>query len=158
VILPNNTNYTVPVGKNFYIQSGTSMVIVDGDTLRNFQGVGGTESKTFLGTSENNIVSSIYGSLIGFLVDKTVDWKTIDLDLTSFTVPANKQFVIVNSMSYSYVNAIPVCQPLVNGNQLVYLTSLTNVILDEGDIISTTGCTSTNPEARYVINGYLKDK
>ncbi|MFT3908542.1 MAG: hypothetical protein QM737_03905 [Ferruginibacter sp.] len=157
VYIPDSTNYTVPVEKNLYLPNAQGGITIDGDTLMAFVSGSGAESKTMVGVSENSVVWIRAWSRVGFLVDKKVDWKTINLVNSSFTVPANKQFVVINTTSYGYSNPTPqTCEVIFNGISNPFATPLlTNTIIDEGMTISTTGCTGN---LVIVINGYLKDK
>ncbi|MFT3908546.1 MAG: hypothetical protein QM737_03925 [Ferruginibacter sp.] len=161
VIIPDSTNYTVPPGKNLYIPTPMNGVKIDGAMLATQVSGGGGDSKTLIGASENSVVWFRFGAKVCFLVDKKVEWKTIDLSGPSFTVPANKQFVIVASSAFfdgsSSPNPMPqTCQTSLNGILYGFGFLLTNSILDEGDVLTSSGC--SDPGFRLAVNGYLKDK
>ncbi|MFT3908547.1 MAG: hypothetical protein QM737_03930 [Ferruginibacter sp.] len=160
VVIPDSVNYTVPAGKNLYLPSAKGAIRVDNVFQRT--GVGSVAiPMTFIGASENSVVWLQTYSMVGFLVDKKVTWLSLDLSTSSFTVPPNKQFVIVTSGAmHDNGNATP--QPPgcgVNLNSVFYpggYLILQNAILDEGTTLSTSNC---NVPGYYVfINGYLKDK
>lgn len=157
VIIGDSLNYTVPAGKNLYLPTAMSDVVIDGDTLHCAVGSPYSDSHTFVGASENSVVWLARASKLCFLVNKTVDWKTFDLVGSSFTVPANKQFVIVNFTAFGYLNyQLPLpCNITLNGTPY-FLDNLINGILDENMVISSANCSSST--TRIVVNGYLKDK
>ncbi len=162
IIVPGATSYTVPAGKNLYISNISETLIVDGDTLRNGYWTPWIEARSRIGVSENSIIKTDILGVAGFLVDKKVDWKTINLRNGSFTVPANKQLVIVNYMNLANSNipndpAIQSCVVTLNSVALPYRINLTNSIIDENTVIDITNCAS-HLFIYYAINGYLKDK
>ena len=141
--------YTVPAGKNLYMNKGDARI--DNLLLYDLSLTTGSKMYNFLGASPGSIVK-FRG--IGFLVDKIVDWKTIDLKLTALVVPAGKLFVIV----CQYERLPGYCYPALNGNTIDRnLPVLTNSIIDSGSTLSVTGggCGSTG---EMVINGYFRDK
>ncbi|MFT3908544.1 MAG: hypothetical protein QM737_03915 [Ferruginibacter sp.] len=167
VIIPDSINYTVPAGKNLYITSAEIPFVIDGDTLfTNLYG-GGVNARTFIGASENSVVWFLLGPITAFLVDKTVEWKTVDVLSTAFTVPAGKQFVVVNVCSNG--NGALGGPPPFNfsggpaGNCSVTINSIaattfSNMIFEPGTVISSTGCTPTSYLKYFILNGYLMDK
>ena len=58
VLIPANTNYTVPAGKNLYISNPLGTVAVDGDTLSPTMWSTGADPRTMIGASEGSIVNS----------------------------------------------------------------------------------------------------
>ena len=161
VVIPDSVNYTVPAGKNLYLPCAQNGIEVDNVFIRN--GVLSEASPmTFIGASENSIVWIQTHSMACFLVDKKVTWLSIDISNSPFTVPPNKQFVILTSGAmYANGNATPVPTGCgVNLNGIFYPRGnliLQNSVLDEGATLSTTNCTVT-PTYYVFINGYLKDK
>ncbi len=158
VVIPDSVNYTVPAGKNLYLPSPKHGVKIDNILFKT-----GLNSiaipMTFLVAGENSIVWFEFENMVGFLVDKKVAWISIDFSNSPFTVPANKQFVIVTNDSRDAItnNPPPGCEININGTLFpFYRTVLQNTILDEGTTISTSGC--AGPTFRAAINGYLKDK
>ena len=161
VTVQSNTQYTVPAGKNFYIPNISSYVVIDGDTISSAFYTVYAIIHSPLGAGPGSVVSSQIG-FVGYLVDKTVDWKTFNLHNTSFTVPANKQFVITNYMGLVQSNilgdpGIPTCLLTLDGTPMPFGSNLTNSIIDENTVISTTSCAS-NLFINFLLNGYLKDK
>jgi hypothetical protein len=163
VVLDDSVNYTVPAGKNLYIPSAMGGVVIDGNRIRTSASWDGADAKVFVGASENSIVWPNDMPRVCFLVDKKVDWKTIDLINASFTVPANKQFVIINTQNWydAYFGPQPPgCQVFINSASYDFVNDeipmLTNSIIDEGMTIATSGCTGGH--FSFIINGYLKDK
>ncbi len=160
VVIPDSVNYTVPAGKNLYLPSATHGIKIDNVYLRT--GIASVAiPMTFIGVSENSVVWLQFNSMVGFLVDKKITWLTIDISNSSFTVPPNKQFVIITSgQIYDNGSASPVppgCA--VNLNSTSYPSNnliLQNAVLDEGTTLSTTNC--SDPTYNVFINGYLKDK
>ena len=172
IVIQNNTDYTVPAGKNLYIPSAENPLTIDGDTLFCSVLSGGADSRTFVGASENSVVNfkvrngNILPS-IGFLVDKKVQWKTFEVSASPFTVPAGKQFVIVNisakyltggfitfPITYANPPSLPQCYFSLNGTP-IYLWP--NTILGPGAVVSAT-CTSTLGDQYFSINGYFMDR
>lgn len=167
VVIPDSANHTVPAGKNLYIPSAETPVTVDGDTLYSNLFGGGANARTFIAASENSIVWIMRSPVAGFLVDKRVEWKTVDIKNTPFTVPAGKQFVIVNTSTnlgggstwgYAYYGGggfWGACRATLNNNP-AFLTS--NMILSPGTILSTTGCSASSYMKYFIINGYFMDR
>ncbi len=164
LVLPDSINYTVPAGKNLYIPTAMGLFVIDGDTITTFVFSPSADPKNFVGASEGSVVWGGYYARVCFLVDKLVDWKTMNIANTTFTVPANKKFVIVNS-SLLYTNPLPPGTPIpagcsitLNGTPYSPINGimLMNSILDEGTVLSSTGCTA--PGFNFIVNGYLKDK
>ncbi len=169
IVIQDNTDYTVPSGKNLYFFSAKQGIplIIDNDSLYGTFPSGSTFLKTPIGASAGSIVRCPQGERIGILVDKTVDWKTIDIYDNPLVVPANKKFIIVNesfglygsSQSLSDYNN---CKITFNGLSVrafdIYGgTYISNMVLDEGTTLSTIGCSGfSNP--RLVINGYFINK
>ncbi len=160
VIITDSVDYTVPAGKNLYIPTATGGIKIDGTMVSTSVSGSGADSKTMLGASENSVIWSPKNTFVCFLVDKTVEWKTINLAGPAFTVPANKQFVILSSSffydDWSNPNP-PVGYISLNGveyglNKLM----LTNAVLDEGDVLSSVNC--SDPGFKIAVNGYLADK
>jgi hypothetical protein len=141
VIITDSINYVVPTGKNLYIPTAAILVSIDGHSIStNLSNPGlygiGADSKTFVGASANSTVWLNYKPITCFLVDKKAEWLTIDCLHTAFTVPFNKQFVVVNTVSYSSdIN----CEFTVNGNKAVVMS---NTILEPGTTVSSAGCTN----------------
>lgn len=167
IVIPDSTNYTVPAGKNLYIPSTEPPVSIDGDTLfANLYG-GGANAKTFIGAGENSVVWAMRSPIVGFLVDKIVEWKTVNIRNTSFTVPTGKQFVVVNTCNntgggttwgyavYGGGGFWEECKTTLN-NTAAFLTS--NMILSPGTTLSTTGCTASSNMKYFIINGYFMNK
>ncbi len=159
VIIEDSINYTVPSGKNLYIPTSMGNLAINGDTLHTTVSSPWADSKTFVGVSENDVVWGARITRLCFLVDKVVDWKTFDLVAGPYTVPANKQFVIVNYSAlvhdYLVFPVPPGCSMTIDG--IPYnIGNLMNSVLDENMTISTINCTSAS--ISMVLNGYLKDK
>ncbi len=170
VVIPNNTDYIVPIGKNLYLPSAENALTIDGDTLFQTLLSGGSDARTFVGASENSVVNFKVrdGNLlpsIGFLVDKKVQWKTIEVSSTPFSVPTGKQFVVVNitanylgkGLSFSLISAVnpptsPQCYFSLNGSP-IYL--LPNTILQPGSIVTATCPINWNGAPYFTINGYF---
>ena len=157
IVIQDSVNYIVPAGKNLYIPTAIAIVSVDGKGLStniSFPGLNGgwgSDSRTAIGVSPGSTVWCNYKPITCFLVDKKVDWVTIDYRVTSFTVPANKQFVVVNAESYS---SVLTCEPTVNGTKAIVFS---NTILEPGTIVSSVGC-SAGQSGAFIINGYFMDK
>ena len=172
ISIPNNANYTVPAGKNLYIPAAEYPMTIDGDTLfTNFFG-NGANAKTFAGASENSVVNLNVRNnnalpLAGFIVDKKVEWKTFNLANMAFTVPAGKQFVIVNmatnfgghgttSHPITYPNPYtPDCTFTINGTS-TYL--LSNTILEPGTVLSVTCSSLPVSDYYFTVNGYFMNR
>ncbi|MFT3909155.1 MAG: hypothetical protein QM737_06975 [Ferruginibacter sp.] len=160
VVIPDSVNYTVPAGKNLYLPSAEFGVAINNDTLSTNLGGGGADAKSFVGASAGSVIYRLFFPIVGFLTDKTVDWITLDIANTNYTVPANKKLVIVNSCMYfrnnnsgnpQWVN----CSPTINGAPTGYII-LSHTVLESGVVISTSNCT-TAMGAAFIINGYLLD-
>ena len=157
IVIQDSVNYIVPAGKNLYIPTAIAIVSVDGKGLStniSFPGLNGgwgSDSRTAIGVSPGSTVWCNYKPITCFLVDKKVDWVTVDYRVTSFTVPANKQFVVVNAESYS---SVLTCEPTVNGTKAIVFS---NTILEPGTIVSSVGC-SAGQSGAFIINGYFMDK
>jgi hypothetical protein len=160
VLIPANTNYTVPAGKNLYISNPFSAVAIDGDTLWSAGWSSGADSRTMIGASEGSIVTAA-NIKPAFLVDKTVQWVTFNFRNTPYTVPAGKQLVVINLTFYYHDANNPGnsnCKVTLNGAPIDgYGSNITNSILEENTIIATAGCPASVGYT-YNINGYLKDK
>lgn len=150
VQLYDSIPYTVPAGKNL-IMNHVYYTIIDNFIL--IDGLLTTAAKMY------NMPGASAGSVVkfsgnGFLVDKIVDWKTIDIAQTAFVVPAGKIFVVVCQREHMR----NVCAPTLNGTIIKRESAvLTNSVFDEGSILSVTGsgCAANNS---FVLNGYLRDK
>jgi hypothetical protein len=158
----------VPAGKNLYIPSAETPVAIDGNSLYADVRGWGANSRTFIGASESSIVWVERSPIAGFLVNKTVEWRTFNALTAPFTVPAGKQFVIVNTSTASsgiraisggvdIISAFPgrTCNITLN-NAPCSLVS--NMVLAPGDTISATGCPATSNTFYYTVNGYLMDR
>ena len=157
VVIPANTNYIVPAGKNLYVTAGYSVTIINNDTLGSFSNsIGIDYARAIIGVSDGSTVSFVGAGRIGFLTDKLVEWKTINLISTPFTVPANKVFVVVNSMIYNHGNTA--CVVNINGVPISLTTPFNNSIFEPGSVISTTGCSGGIADGSYLLNGYFKDR
>ena len=150
VIISNSSSYTVPAGKNLYLPTAEQALSIDGDTLYTNLSGGGANARTFVAAGENSVVKMKYQPLAGFLVDKIVTWKTFDLLNTAFTVPADKQFIVVNTSFFYNLN----CQLTING---IPSNLLSNTILSPGTALSTVNCTNLSGD-KFVINGYFMDR
>jgi hypothetical protein len=65
---------------------------------------------------------------------------------------------LVNQVIFGYGNIPASCRLNLNGVSTGILSMpLQNIILDEGDILSTTSCSGFS-QLNIIINGYLKDK
>ncbi|MFT3908548.1 MAG: hypothetical protein QM737_03935 [Ferruginibacter sp.] len=163
VVIPDSVNYTVPAGKNLYIPSCMLGVSIDGNKIQTGMATQDADAKVLVGASENSVVYSYHMPRVCFLVDKKVDWKTLNLMNASFTVPANKQLVIISTENWydeSSGPQPPGCQMFINGVPYDFINykwpMLTNSIIDEGMTIATAGCTGGH--FKFVINGYLRNK
>lgn len=167
VVIDTGINYTVPPGKNLYIPSSETYLTIDGNSLFSHVRGGGANARTFIGASENSIVHVWKTPIGAFLVDKAVEWKTINVLAAPFTVPAGKQFVIVNSSTYSssssmlpggidVTGAVPnqTCKTTLNNTSCLIVS---NMILGQGDTISSEGCPAGS-STYYNINGYFMDR
>ena len=158
IIMTGFTNYVVPAGKNLYLSgAGFSGTVINGDTLFTFTLSTGVDySRSLIGISANSNVTILDSTRVGFLVDKKVDWQTVNIANTAFTVPPNKKFILVNQVVYG--RSIPAnCRLHLNGVSTGNIgMALQNIILDEGDVLSANGCSS--PGANILINGYFKNK
>ncbi len=155
----STTTYTVPAGKNVYItnvlSSGGSITLQISGTavLGGIHNVGNYEALTnpLIGGS-GDVISSSDDSLVisGFLVNANVTPITMSTN-PSYTVPANKILVILNSRNAIFrINGITIYNG--NGNQqsATGLTSFHNpIFLDEGQLFGNLNGT---------MNGYLIDK
>ncbi len=160
IVILGLSNYTVPAGKNLYFSSAETGITIDGVRLvAGISAIGPSFSKCFVGISANSVVNVEDTTRIGFLVDKKFEWKTFNLANSSFTVPVGKKFVIVSQCYYiAYMTNPPTtasCRFTLNG--VPFRGSLDNIVLNEGDVLSTIGC-PVLPELNININGYLKDK
>ncbi len=157
VLIPQNTPYTVPAGKNLYISSSIvtagNLLIINGDTVTSFQGFNSNYSTGFLGFSPNSNIKNVNGQTIGYLVDKKVEWKTINLSNSILTVPANQQFALINFCSYHAMNP---CSLVINSNPLNNYAIFTNIILESGSTMGSSNCTA-HPNTSLLINGYFID-
>jgi hypothetical protein len=160
VLIPANTNYTVPAGKNLYIPNSVGGIAIDGDTLWPSLTSAAADSRTMAGASEGSIITAP-SIKPAFLVDKTVNWVSFNFKSTPYTVPAGKQLVVINQSFYyhDYNNPGNInCKPALNGTPLDgYGGNITNSILDENSVLSAIGCPASVGYT-YNINGYLKDK
>lgn len=146
-------NYTVPAGKNLYLSKPKARVDNNLLYVSNFSG--SIILYPFIGVSAGSTIIYEGGA---FLVDKIVDWKTIDIASTALIVPAGKMFVAVNQVSnLFYGDATTII--LLNGTQLDLEARvdpiLSNRIFKSGDIISVSGLVTANDH--FVINGYFRD-
>ncbi|MDR3706484.1 MAG: hypothetical protein P4L28_11330 [Paludibacteraceae bacterium] len=140
----STTPFTVPAGKNFYLQAAQQGLKINNDSVR-------AEYPPFMIVGANKVITGLEsGSFIsGFYVDATVTPVSTALNNTSYTVPTGKTLVLLNiydsaSATYSAstfkidgVNINP------NGNSS---WSYNPLILTSGHVISGKG----------YINGYLK--
>jgi hypothetical protein len=150
VLLDHSIPYTVPAGKNLYMNRGSATI----DTFGLIDWIQTTGSKmyNFIGASDGSVVKF---TGMGFLVDKIVEWKTIDIQHTPLIVPAGKLFVIVCQNEYLPSSG---CDVTLNGTVIDhYSPVLTNAVIDAGSIVSVSG-TSCTGTGYYVINGYFRDK
>lgn len=168
VVIDTSINYTVPAGKNLYIPSSETPVTIDGTGLYTDVRGWGANARTFIGASENSIISARRYPIACFLVDKMVEWKTINVLAEPFTVPAGKQFVIVNTSTLSggtsattggidirsYIPG-PTCNITLNN---IPCSLVSNMVLGTGDTISSAGCSPGSSTFYYTINGYLMDR
>ena len=165
VIITDSINYTVPAGKNLYIPNAENPFAIDGDTLFTNLIGGGANARTFAGASENSVVWIMRTPVTCFLVDKITEWKTVDIFNAPFTVPAGKQFIVVNTcnnLNGAITGApsagFPVfisCQTTINSTSTA-LSS--NMILEPGTVVSTTGCNASSDLKYFILNGYLMDR
>ncbi len=166
VIITDSTNYTVPAGKNLYIPSSDIPIAINGDTVFSSVVTTGANARTFVGASENDIIWVMRQPVAAFLVDKKVEWKTFDLMNTSLTVPAGKQFVVVNtcinppstSISSDFNGGVGPntnCGSTINGTAC-FIRS--NTILSSGTVLSYNACPPLHPRAFITINGYLMEE
>jgi hypothetical protein len=168
VVIDTSINYTVPAGKNLYIPAAETPVAIDGNSLYTDVRGWGANARTFIGASENSIIFARRYPIACFLVDKTVEWKTINALAAPFTVPAGKQFVIVNTSTlsggisattggidlYSYFPG-RTCNITLNNTPC---SLVSNMVLAPGDTISAAGCPATSNTFYYTINGYLMNR
>lgn len=143
ILLDDTIPFTVPPGKNLYVNY--DYVIVDTLSFVNSIQSGGMSARPFIGISSGSQVKS---DATGFLVDSTVEWKTININCTPFTVPPGKIFVIVTQYANGYSSAV------INGQ--ILNDNISSQVLKAGDFLSTDLPCSSVPNNRYFINGYLK--
>lgn len=168
VVIDTSVNYTVPAGKNLYIPSAETPVQIDGNGLYTDVRGWGANARTFIGASENSIILARRYPIACFLVDKMVEWKTINVLAGQFTVPAGKQFVIINTSTLSGGTSattggidirsyIPgtTCNVTLNN---VPCSLVSNMVLAQGDTISSSGCPASGSTLYYTVNGYLMDR
>lgn len=166
IVLPDSVNYTVPAGKNLYLQHTISAaVFVDNTPVHNAILFDGADNPSFLGVSEGQTVYFTRLPKIGFLVDKSVQWVSHDLYLSPYTVPAGKKLVIIFSDNYFPVpNPQPPflqpdnCSISINGNPLnAFRSNLRNTIWNEGTVLSSANCNPGVTGTYQSFNGYLLD-
>ena len=158
VVIPDSSNYIVPAGKNLYLPTAERTLAIDGDTLATNLSGGGANARTFVGASENSSIWIRYEPIAGFLVDKTVTWATINVSTTQLTVPQNKQFVVVNTMYSSFGNPGPQANNCTVTINSVSTNLLSNTVLGQGTIVSSSGCVTGTGQINYIVNGYFMDK
>ncbi len=150
VLLDRTVPYTVPAGKNLYMTRGSATIDTFG--LIDWVLTPGAKMYNFLGASEGTVVKF---TGMAFLVDKIVEWKTLDIQHTPLIVPAGKLFVIVCQNEDLPTGG---CEATLNGTVIDQNNSyLTNTIIDAGSTLSVSGANCTSP-GRYIVNGYLRDK
>ncbi|HNP53825.1 MAG TPA: hypothetical protein PKK69_04395 [Ferruginibacter sp.] len=155
VVFPSNSNYTVPTGKNLYLNTAIGGVKVDGRSIY----IGGWlygEPRLMIGVSEGSVVSENQRNLMGFLVDKKVQWQTINLIQETFTVPSNKVFVVTLTNFGPHGSASSPCSVLVNGQSFFVKELLfTNAVLAPGTTLSSANCIGPSANEMATINGYF---
>lgn len=160
VIIPGFTNYVVPAGKNLYLSGAGFMgIIVNGDTLKTFSFSTGVDyCRSSIGISANSSVFALDSTRVGFLVDKKVEWLTVNIANGSFTVPPNKKFILVNQAVYVTGDLPTSCRLKLNGVSTgPFFLQLQNLVLNAGDVLSVSGCPGA-AVLNIIINGYLRDK
>jgi trimeric autotransporter adhesin len=168
VVIDTSVNYPVPAGKNLYISSAETPVAIDGNSVYSDVRGYGANTRTFIGASENSIVWVSRSPIAGFLVDKRVEWKTINALAAPFTVPAGKQFVIVNTSAASggisaTTGGVDIRSNFPNQTCKITLNNapcsiVSNMVLGPGDTISSAGCPPGSTTVYYTVNGYLMDR
>ena len=153
VVIGKLNSYTVPSGKNFYIQSFESNynTLGLGFKIDNDSIVSGQYNTPVLIIGPNKKVSFFDTSsvIIGFLVDETVTATTQNLTKGNYVVPQGKQFVLFDA--YGIINASTLLI-FINGVALnpggFYNLNRNGIptILSSGTVISGTA----------IINGYLR--
>ncbi|MFT3908545.1 MAG: hypothetical protein QM737_03920 [Ferruginibacter sp.] len=155
VVLDTVNWFIVPPGKNLYTNAEDvkidSSEYASGDIWYPY----GKHSSNFIGAGPNMQVKA---NLTGFLVNKKVDWISLNIACNTLTVPAGKIFVL-RAVSFNIFqpnlnwpgNVWP--HVFINGQSIEANNSF--LILKAGDIL-----TSNMPcsYGYYFINGYFKDK
>jgi len=130
-------SYTVPAGKNLYIQAAQRGLKIDSDTFN-------LEYPPLMIAGPNQTITGIedVGFISGFQVDASVTAITIDLRKGNYTVPANKIFVLY-AVSNTYNFLIDGVDINPNGRSNWEYPPL---ILTPGKVLS----------GKSIVNGYLK--
>lgn len=130
-------SYTVPAGKNLYIQAAQRGLQIDNDTFN-------LSYPPLMIAGPNKVIKGIedVGFISGFIVDATVTETTIDLRKGDYIVPVGKIFVLY-AVSNPYSFTIDGSDPNPNGNSSWKYPPL---ILTSGKVLS----------GNTLVNGYLK--
>jgi hypothetical protein len=143
-VLLLGTPYTVPAGKNLYVNA--DFVKIDTLSFSNYMQSSEMLSRPFVGASAGSIVKTTGAA---FLVDALVEWKSINITCNPFTVPAGKIFIIAAQHLTNGSTHV-----MINGTALSTFSNLVNYVLKAGDVLSTDGTCSY--VGTYYVNGYLK--
>ncbi len=91
-IYENNTinEYTVPIGKNFYVQAAQRGFIINTDTINDSY-----PYQIILGSGDVIKGVTNIGVVAGFLVDSKVETLTLDISNEEYIIPASRTFVLL---------------------------------------------------------------
>lgn len=136
-------SYTVPVGKNLYIQFGQRRFKINSDTINK-------SYAPLMIAGPNSVIKGIEnaGFISGFLVDEGVTAMTINLRNGDFVVPNGQIFTLYaysNNPSMPYIN-LTIDGVNINPNGCHEGCLDSAIILTSGKVLS----------GNSVINGYLK--
>ncbi len=159
-VLIGTANYTVPSGKNLYSPSGMTFNFI----YNNFDTL-------FTGNfSEGQTIRILNDTMLCWLVDKTVDWITVDLLTNPITPPPGKSFVVVNTFPNpsgfydSSTNSYSPPTIYLNGQIIKYFMPkiITTAFVQTNNVfIVPSGQTLSAVlglyPGYYIINGYYKD-
>ena len=147
ILLSNGNSYTVPSGKNFYLQEGQgsgygSQGFTIGKDTFHIQ----YAQNLVIGSNETIKLLDTSIFISGFIVDKGVTALTIDLNKANYTVPTGKTFVLLAISNVMFMTSnirINGINPNPNGDSGWPEHIL---LLSAGTVLS----------GQSIINGYLK--
>ena len=136
-MIDTNATYTVPQGKNLYVQNYTYRFKVDNDTLGMYYG-----GAIFIVGQNKTIYNNGQYPLCCFILNSTISPVIINLKNGNYTVPNGKK-LIISGVNDSYGGGANI---YINGIKFTYETGFHPIIISSGTVLSGKG----------TIDGYLR--